>query len=123
MPESKGNAGPTDRRYFIGGSDARIIMGDGEAALIRLWKEKRGEIAPEDLSRNLVVQLGAVTEELNRRWYEANTGQVVIDVQKHVRHPGLRWMAATLDGRVEFYWGNLRSQIHAALVLLGRSSR
>ena len=64
-----------DRRYFIGGSDARIIMGDDEAALIRLWKEKRGEIAPEDLSRNLVVQLGAVTEELNRRWYEANTGQ------------------------------------------------
>ena len=33
-----------DRRYFIGGSDARIIMGDDEAALIRLWKEKRGEV-------------------------------------------------------------------------------
>ena len=31
-----------DRRYFIGGSDARIIMGDDEAALIRLWQEKRG---------------------------------------------------------------------------------
>ena len=26
-----------DRRRFIGGSDARIIMGDDEAALIRLW--------------------------------------------------------------------------------------
>ena len=90
-----------DRRYFIGGSDARIIMGDDEAALIRLWKEKRGEIEPEDLSGNLIVQLGAVTEDLNRRWYEANTGQIVTDVQKHIRHPGLRWMAATLDGRVE----------------------
>ena len=32
-----------DRRYFIGGSDARIIMGDDEAALLRLWREKRGE--------------------------------------------------------------------------------
>jgi len=31
------------RRNFIGGSDARIIMGDDEAALIRLWREKRGE--------------------------------------------------------------------------------
>ena len=91
----------SERRYFIGGSDARIIMGDDEAALIRLWKEKRGEIEPEDLSGNLIVQLGAVTEDLNRRWYEANTGQVVTDVQQHVRHPGLRWMAATLDGRVE----------------------
>ncbi len=92
---------PGDRRYFIGGSDARIIMGNDEAALIRLWKEKRGEIAPQDLSGNLVVQLGVVTEELNRCWYESNTGQVITDVQKHIRHPGLRWMAATLDGRVE----------------------
>jgi hypothetical protein len=39
--------------------------------------------------------------ELNRRWYEANTGQVITDVQKRIRHPVLRWMAATLDGRVE----------------------
>src|ERR1700722_20142330 len=89
-----------DRRSFIGGSDARRIMGDDEGALLRLWREKRGEVEPEDLSGNLIVQLGAVTEELNRRWYETNTGQVVTDVQKHVRHPGLAWMGATLDGRV-----------------------
>ena len=30
-----------ERRYFIGGSDARIIMGDDEAALLRLWRQKR----------------------------------------------------------------------------------
>ncbi len=90
-----------ERRSFIGGSDARIIMGNDEKALIRLWREKRGEIEPEDLSGNLVVQLGLATEELNRRWYEANTGQVVSDIQKKVRHPALRWMGATLDGRVE----------------------
>jgi predicted phage-related endonuclease len=89
------------RRYFIGGSDARIIMGNDEAALIRLWREKRSEIEPEDFSGNLVVQLGLVTEDLNRRWYEANTGQVVIDVQRKIRHPVLGWMGATLDGRVE----------------------
>jgi hypothetical protein len=57
-----------DRRYFVGGSDARIIMGEDGAALARLWQEKRGEVEPQDLSGNLVVQLGAVTEELNRRW-------------------------------------------------------
>jgi len=89
------------RRYFIGGSDARIIMGTDERALTRLWREKRGEIEPEDLSANLVVQLGVATEELNRRWYHANTGQVLTDVQQQIRHPALRWMAATLDGRVE----------------------
>jgi len=90
-----------DRRFFVGGSDARIIMGDDETALLRLWREKRGESEPKDLSGNLIVQLGVVTEELNRRWYEANTGQVITDIQKRIRHPGLRWMAATLDGRVE----------------------
>jgi predicted phage-related endonuclease len=88
------------RRYFIGGSDARIIMGSDEAALVRLWREKRGEAEPEDLSGNLIVQLGTATEALNRRWYEANSGQAITDVQRHVKHPTLRWMAATLDGRV-----------------------
>src|SRR5262249_61117536 len=65
----------TDRRSFIGGSDARIIMGDDEAALCRLWAEKRSEVEPLDLSGNLIVQLGAATEELNRSWYERNTGR------------------------------------------------
>jgi predicted phage-related endonuclease len=91
----------TERRYFIGGSDAHIIMGNDEDALLRLWREKRGEVGPEDLSGNLVVQLGNVTEDLNRRWYEANTEQAVVDIQKRVWHPVLRWMAATLDGRIE----------------------
>ena len=90
-----------DRRYFIGGSDARIIMGADEAALLRLWREKRGEIEQEDLSGNLVVQLGLVTEDLNRRWYEGNTGQILTDLQRRIRQPALRWMAATLDGRVK----------------------
>jgi predicted phage-related endonuclease len=89
------------RRQFIGGSDTRIIMGDDEAALVRLWKEKRGEVDPEDLSGDLLIQLGAVTEPLNRYWYEKNTGQVVTEVQRQVFHPIHRWMAATLDGRVE----------------------
>jgi predicted phage-related endonuclease len=90
-----------NRRAFVGGSDARIIMGDDEAALLRLWREKRGEAEPEDLSGNLIVQLGTATEALNRLWYERNTGQVVAAVQRRVFHPVKRWMAATLDGMVE----------------------
>jgi predicted phage-related endonuclease len=91
----------TERRSFIGGSDARIIMGEDEAALLRLWREKRAEVEPEDLSSDLLVQLGTVTEHLNRRWYEKNTGRVVTDVQRQVFHAVHKWMAATLDGRVE----------------------
>jgi predicted phage-related endonuclease len=89
------------RRFFIGGSDARTIMGTDEAALIRLWQEKRGEIESEDLSGNLIVQLGAATEDLNRSWYERNTGRRVGHVQRWVKHSAVPWMAATLDGIVE----------------------
>src|SRR2546425_9920767 len=90
-----------NRRTFIGGSDARVIMGADEAALLRLWREKRGEVEPEDLSGNLIVQLGKVTEDLNRSWYQRNTGRTVGDVQRLVKHSAIPWMAATLDGIVE----------------------
>jgi len=90
----------SDRRLFIGGSDARIIMGADEKALLRLWREKRGEVEPEDLSGNLIVQLGSVTEDLNRQWFERNTGRQVTDVQRRIRHPVVRYLSATLDGLV-----------------------
>jgi predicted phage-related endonuclease len=89
-----------DRRLFTGGSDARIIMSGNEAALIRLWREKRGETEPEDLSGNLIVQLGVATETLNRNWYERNTERSVTEVQRWVQHPVHRYLAATLDGFV-----------------------
>jgi predicted phage-related endonuclease len=101
---SDGSAKPVvvaNRRAFIGGSDARIIMGQDEEALLRLWREKRGEAEPEDLSRNLIVQLGVVTEHLNRSWYERQTGRAITSVQRRVKHPVIRWMAATLDGVVQ----------------------
>jgi predicted phage-related endonuclease len=89
-----------NRRTFIGGSDARVIMGEDEAILLRLWREKRGEVEPQDLSGNLLVQLGVMTEPLNRLWFERNTGQAITDVQRRIRHPVNRWMGATLDGMV-----------------------
>ena len=89
-----------DRRSFVGGSDARI-MGDDESALVRLWHEKRGDPEPEDLSDHLIVQLGTVTENLNRRWYERNTGHAIKHVQRRMQHPVHKWMAATLDGLVD----------------------
>ncbi len=100
-PDSLKQVNHARRRAFIGGSDARIIMGTDAAALERLWREKRGEVEPEDLSGNLIVQLGLATEPLNRQWFERNTGQAIKDVQRRVKHPVIRWMAATLDGVVE----------------------
>ena len=95
-------------------------MGNDEAALLRLWREKRGEAEPEDLSGNLVVQLGVVTEALNRHWYERNTGQVVTAVQRRVQHPVIRFLAATLDGMVEGTGAVFEVQVHAPVVVLRR---
>jgi predicted phage-related endonuclease len=99
--ELRAGAKQSSRRDTIGGSDARIIMGSDEAALARLWQEKRGEAEPPDYSDNLIVQLGLATEPVNRHWFEKTTGQLIKDVQTWVRHPVIRWMAATLDGLVE----------------------
>jgi len=101
MPIKSKRASTRDRREFIGGSDARIIMGKDEKALLRLWREKRGEETPPDLSEVLVIQLGLVTEDLNRRWYELNSGHRISDIQRHAIHRTIPWMAATLDGLVK----------------------
>jgi predicted phage-related endonuclease len=100
-PQATDNVHQFDRKGFIGGSDARILMGNDEAALLRLWREKRGEIEPPDLTRDLIVQLGLATEDLNRGWYERHAGRRVRDVQLRVRHSAIPWMAATLDGIVD----------------------
>src|SRR5215217_4829538 len=87
-----------ERRGYVGGSDARIILGRDENALLRLWQEKRGEIEPEDLSGNLLVQFGGATEELNRRWFARETGHSIGAVQRFVRHPKLNWMGRPRTG-------------------------
>src|SRR6202789_1525476 len=75
-------------------------MSTDETALIRLGREKRGEAEPEDLSDNLIVQLGVATEALNRTWFERHTERAVTEVQRWVQHPVHRYLAATLDGFV-----------------------
>src|SRR5215213_7734277 len=90
----------TERCSYIGGSDARIVLGTDENALIRLWREKRGEVEPQDLSGNLLVQFGCATEDLNRRWFEREAARPLHKIQRFIRHPRLEWMGATLDGMV-----------------------
>jgi hypothetical protein len=103
------------RRGFIGSSDARSIMSDDEASILRLWREKRGEVEPEDLSGNLIVQLGLVTEHLNRYCFEREPG-VVAEVQCRTQHPVQRSSAArhACDAKAALSSGPTRSPVAAA---------
>lgn len=68
-----------NRLGFLGGSDMRRIM-DGDWT--SLWMEKTGKQEPDDLSRNLSVQLGSHTEAFNIGWFEVEHGCSVKDQQR-----------------------------------------
>ncbi len=92
------------RQSCIGGSDANTIMAGDDKRLLRLWREKRGEMPGEDLSDNLAVQMGSFTEPLNAAWFEKNTGRRVIRPEglagKGIAKGPLPFMRCTLDGIV-----------------------
>ena len=88
------------RRGHIGGSDANTILSGCPDRITSLWREKRGEQEPEDLSGRMAVVLGLWTETFNRQWYEKCTGQSVEQVgvcASSALHP---WRSCTLDGYV-----------------------
>lgn len=89
------------RRSFIGGSDANVILSGDDEKLLRLWREKRGEVEPEDLSGSLPVMLGCWTEAFNRQWYQKLAGERVIGSGESFTCTKRSWRRCTLDGIVE----------------------
>lgn len=88
------------RKDYIGGSDANTIMSGNEDRILSVWRQKRGEAEPDDLSDVLAVQMGSFTEPLNVAWYEKQTGNAVADRGEVYVHPCYSFMRATLDGVV-----------------------
>lgn len=89
------------RRSFVGGSDANVILSGNPENLHRLWREKRGEGEPEDLSSALPVMLGCWTEAFNRQWFEQLSGERVTRVGETLTCSKHGWLRCTLDGVVE----------------------
>lgn len=84
-----------ERKLGIGGSDARkIIEGDWHA----LWLDKTSRAEPEDLSRNLAVQMGSFTEPLNLYWFELMGHGAVSNQGLVCVHDTHKFMRCTLDG-------------------------
>ena len=122
-PSAKPRAVRSNRRYFIGGSDARIIMGNDEAALLRLWREKRGE-----------SRAGGPVRQPHRPARGGDRGPQPALVRGqyragHHRHPAAGPASGDpLDGGHPRRPGRrqrrrVRSQVHAALVVLGGGGR
>lgn len=86
------------RRGCIGGSDANTIMSGDPEKVLALWRMKRGETQPDDLSDVLPVIMGLYTEPLNRAWYEKQTGLRVTLVGQELMDFDRPWMTTTLDG-------------------------
>lgn len=88
-----------NRQGFIGGSDAvKIMQGDW----YDLWCIKTGRNLPEDLSRNLAVQMGTHTEDFNLAWFEQEQNAVLHGHQQEFeREYG---MGVPFKGTVDAMW-------------------
>ncbi len=89
------------RRLYLGGSDVAPLMTGDPDRLMRLWKIKTGEMAHEDLDHIWPIALGQWTEQLQRNWFTRRTGLPIINADKLIMHPTIKFAGATLDGWVE----------------------
>lgn len=97
-PEFSMLAAPKLRTGFIGGSDANIIFSGNRDRIDRLWREKRGELPPEDLTNVLPVMLGTWTEDFNRQWFQQVTNDSVAVSLENLRCCTHDWRRCSLDG-------------------------
>ena len=85
-----------ERKGFIGGSDCVRIM---QGHWLDLWKIKTGYEEPEDLSDNIAVQMGILTENFNLHWFEKQHDATVGQRQLELVNFGWKVpMKATIDG-------------------------
>ena len=89
-----------ERKGFIGGSDCvKIMNGDW----LELWQIKTGRIEPDDLSRNIAVQLGSWTEDFNLEWFEHEHDCILSDQQREYE---LEIGIVPAKGLIDAKWGS-----------------
>ena len=89
-----------ERKGFIGGSDCvKIMNGDW----LELWQIKTGRIEPEDLFRNIAVQLGIWTEDFNLEWFELEHDCVLSNHQHEYKQ---KIGTVPAKGMIDAKWGD-----------------
>lgn len=88
----------TDRKQFIGSSDAAAILGLSRwKTQLEVWAEKVGRIVPEDISDKLQVKLGNRLEETVAELFMEETGKKVRRVNKPQIHPDYPFISCQID--------------------------
>ena len=95
-----------ERQSTCGGSDANVLASGDEQRIIKLFKEKRGEIEREDLSTVWPVIMGHVTEPLNKAWFELQHQVQIDDYQRVIKSEKHTFMRCTLDGAIRDWDGS-----------------
>lgn len=109
MPLADAHLSPLRELYTTASQAAVICHGNAEA-LLRLWRERIGELPPEDLSDVLAVQLGKLCGPFIIDWVERTGGHEITERERFIPHPTLP-LAATLDGFREFDCAVIESKL------------
>lgn len=90
-----------DRRTFLGGSDAPILMGVSPwKTAYQLWLEKTGQAEAPDLSEVERVQWGIRLEDLVAREFARQTNLKVRRVNQRQIHKEKPYLVAQIDRRI-----------------------
>ncbi len=89
-----------ERRKYLGGSDANIIINGSDQDRYDLWLIKTGQSEPLELLDVFQVQLGIFTEPFNLAWFTKKTGfELAENPGRFVATNG--WMACQPDGMLD----------------------
>lgn len=89
------------RRHSLGGSDAAAVLGVSPYRTpLDLYREKVGELEPDNLDGVEVVRWGDLFEDVVAREYAERAGLTLHRVNQTLVHPDHPWMTAHLDRRV-----------------------
>jgi putative phage-type endonuclease len=91
----------SNRSSGLGGSDAAAAVNLSRwKSPLRLWQEKVGEVAPDDLSDNEAVHFGNVLEDVVADEFSRRRGLKLQRDRRTLRHPDHEFMLAHIDRRV-----------------------
>lgn len=85
----------------LGGSDASVVLGlNAWKNNVDLWKEKKGIVAPRDISENANIQFGRQAEEHITALFALDHPEFELTVPKDVVYVKNGILTASLDGQL-----------------------